>query len=88
MIEAISEADAAAEGLLSQRMDGPGGLWVNTWHWLPGIDPAEMYGSATSAYRALWSNLHTAEGQRWEDDPQAVCLTFRVVAGNIDQVPA
>ena len=40
------------------------------------------------AYEALWSSLHTKEGQRWEDNPEVVVLTFRVVRGNIDQVSA
>ncbi len=39
-------------------------------------------------YRDLWGMLHTAEGQRWDDNPDVIALTFRVVAGNIDQVAA
>lgn len=39
-------------------------------------------------YRQLWDSLHTDEGERWHDNPDVVALTFRVVRGNIDQVPA
>jgi hypothetical protein len=44
--------------------------------------------TAANCYAALWGSLHTDEGQRWQDNPDVVALTFRVVRGNIDQVPA
>jgi hypothetical protein len=37
-------------------------------------------------YRRLWSSLHTKDGQRWDDNPDVLVLTFRVMRGNIDQV--
>lgn len=38
-------------------------------------------------YRRLWQSLHKAEGQRWQDNPTVVALTFRVVKSNIDRMP-
>lgn len=39
-------------------------------------------------WRELWDTLHTKPGERWEDNPHVVALTFRVVRENIDKVPA
>lgn len=39
-------------------------------------------------YEDLWNSLHSEEGQRWQDNPDVVALTFRVVRANIDQVSA
>ena len=35
-------------------------------------------------YRDLWNSLHTAEGERWEDNPWVVAVTFEVNQGNLD----
>lgn len=35
-------------------------------------------------YRDLWDNLHTAEGERWDDNPEIIALTYRVERRNID----
>lgn len=60
-LQAISEADARAEGV-------------------------EMVANRNFAlgYALLWNSLHTANGQRWDDDPPVVALTLRVERGNID----
>jgi hypothetical protein len=39
-------------------------------------------------FEDLWNSLHTADGERWSDNPDVVALTFRVVRGNIDRIAA
>lgn len=36
-------------------------------------------------YLDLWQSLHDKLGQRWEDNPEVLVLTFRVERGNIDR---
>lgn len=76
-LHAITSADAIAEGIEPV----PGG-------WRDYRDESRAVPFADTAYKFLWSSLHQAEGQRWEDNPNVLVLTFRVVRGNIDQVPA
>jgi hypothetical protein len=40
------------------------------------------------AWVALWNGLHTKPGERWEDNPEIVALTFSVHHCNIDRMPA
>lgn len=35
-------------------------------------------------WRQLWDSLHTAEGERWDDNPWIVAISFEVHHGNID----
>lgn len=35
-------------------------------------------------WRQLWDSLHTAEGERWDDNPWIVAVSFDVHHGNID----
>lgn len=35
-------------------------------------------------YHRLWDTLHDADGERWEDNPQVVALTFEVISQNVD----
>ena len=44
--------------------------------------------SAHESYATLWNSLHAAEGERWQDNPEIVALTFRVERSNIDQLAA
>lgn len=76
-LHAITSTDAIAEGV--ER--APGG-WRNY------LDPARSVPFADTAYKFLWQSLHQGEGQRWEDNPEVLVLTFRVVRGNIDQISA
>ncbi len=39
-------------------------------------------------YAELWNSLHTAEGERWDDNPWIVAVTFEVHHGNIDEAQA
>lgn len=93
-LQASTWDDARAEGLDALSKDGKlvkygisdrDGLPGNDddgWHWQEwNVDP-------TAAYARLWSTLHTKPGERWEDNPAVVALTFRVLRGNIDEVTA
>lgn len=39
-----------------------------------------------SEFRSLWNRLHKKEGERWEDNPDLVALSFRVIKANVDLV--
>lgn len=39
---------------------------------------------ASDAFMDLWDSLHTKPGERWEDNPEIVALTFRVHPCNVD----
>lgn len=77
-LQAIREADAIAEGLI-YRPHLEAWAAVNDPSWPTFTDPRR-------SYRGLWDHLHTKPGERWNDNPEVVALTFRVVRGNIDQV--
>ena len=52
-----------------------------------GLGDQELHGmEARGWFRDLWNSLHTAEGERWEDNPWVVAITFDVRRGNIDEV--
>ena len=79
-VQEISEADADAEGF--------GGDYPTNV--LPDVFPGEPddWGHLTlpECYGHLWNSLHTKPGERWEDDPWIVAITFDVHHGNIDTV--
>jgi len=81
-LQAISEADAIAEGVIEDPDKGfcvPGVEHPNRdFPWLSRSTARGMYG-------ALWDTLH-GPGQ-WLGNPDVVALTFRVVLGNIDRPP-
>ena len=96
-LQAISEDDAFDEGIeedvwdqapVARDYSKPDAWFVG---WSMGINPpctsVEADRVCRESYRTLWSSLHSARGQRWEDNPDALVLTFRVERGNIDQVP-
>ncbi|MBH0112685.1 hypothetical protein I5E68_06940 [Novosphingobium sp. YJ-S2-02] len=37
-------------------------------------------------FAELWNSLHTTKGERWEDNPWIVAVSFNVHRGNIDEV--
>jgi len=80
-LQDCSEADAIAEGI--QRDSIPDGLIPggNTSFGYPGYSG---FDTAISAYTALWNSLHTAEGERWQDNPWVCAISFTVHRGNID----
>lgn len=74
-LRAIPGHDALREGV-----EREGGDWKNY-----GADEPCL--SARESYATLWDALHTAEGERWQDNPRVVALAFRVERGNIDRIP-
>jgi hypothetical protein len=91
-LQAISEADCLAEGPrvkgyaeFGRAMHGGpsslDGIMVHT-------DQSHVYATPRCWYRELWSSLHTADGERWEDNPSVVAIMFRVERGNIDRIVA
>lgn len=75
-LQAITEADAEAEG-----MDEP---------YLGDADPPweeqAIIVSRRMQYRNLWNRLNDKDGRRWTDNPEVVVITFRVVPANIDKL--
>lgn len=73
-VQEISEDDARAEGAVPVE---------NGWSYEPGN--IRLCGSsAPGAYYCLWQSLHTKPGERWEDNPEVVALTFTPHQCNID----
>lgn len=80
-LQEISDNDALAEGLVEYPADMSPSYW--------GVDtlPSEARRlNPGNAFAQLWQSLHTADGERWQDNPEIVALTFRVERGNIDQI--
>jgi hypothetical protein len=78
-LQDISEADAIAEGVVQLRA----GEWLDYVSGDLGRGVAPV-----ASYASLWNSLHHEDGERWEDNPFVVALTFSVAQHNIDQVPA
>jgi len=53
----------------------------------PGLGEGNQH-LPVSWYMHLWQSLHDKEGQRWEDNPEVLVLTFSVRHGNIDRISA
>ncbi|SDA15177.1 hypothetical protein [Sphingomonas sp. NFR15] len=87
-LQAISEADAAAEGAMPVPVGAPPGISDLTgWTHGQAIEPPDdCFLSAIASFRHLWRSLHAVGGARWEDNPNVVALTFRVERGNIDRI--
>jgi hypothetical protein len=80
-LQAISDADAIAEGVACWVCGGPvDGTSEND------CDCFHTRAAAIASYAVLWETLH-GEGS-WEANPFVVAVSFHVVRGNIDQVPA
>jgi len=79
-LQAISRADAIAEGLslASSQIE-------EFWRW-PKPYHENLWLSPPAAYRHLWNELHGPDA--WDANPWVVALTFRVERGNIDQIGA
>lgn len=73
----VNRWDAIAEGPLPfPTHRGP--LWL--WPGEPGLPCV----SPVAALRASWRKTHGTAGERWEDNPDVVVLTFRLRRTNID----
>lgn len=90
-LQDISEADCIAEG---PRVKGwaqfGAGRWGDKPSSLDGVmvhtDQEHVYATPRCWYRELWQSLHTKPGERWDDNPWVLALTYDVLKGNIDRV--
>ncbi len=89
-VQEISETDAIAEGMVyvdhGFRADGQ---LAEGWHHNP--DQAALgsnfcFPSARAAFANLWCTLHGK--QSWDDNPDVVAISFRVIKANIDALEA
>lgn len=92
-LQAISEDDAIAEGV--ERGEHPITGEIDGWqdysihHAGPHKGKRHPHAivpwkSAALSFQSLWETLHGMEG--WQDNPDVVALTFRVVRDNVDQI--
>jgi hypothetical protein len=79
-LQAISDHDAMAEGI--ERA----GLPLSGWRDYQGRYTCAL--SGRESFASLWDSLHDKPGERWQDNPELVALTFTVCHGNIDQIGA
>lgn len=75
-LQECSEADAWAEGI-----DDESDLYINAERKVSAGAPMAV---ACLTYADLWNSLHTAEGERWQDNPWVVAVSFEVHRGNIN----
>ncbi|WP_422057368.1 hypothetical protein [Sphingomonas sp.] len=88
-LQAISEDDAWAEGVCQAVEDaGRTAFGESCSDEMRRMIVTSIIGSGATAYRWLWESLHDKEGQRWEDNPEVLVLTFSVRHGNIDRIVA
>jgi hypothetical protein len=88
-LQAISEDDAWAEGVCQAVEDaGRTAFGESCSDEMRRMIVTSIIGSGATAYRWLWESLHDKEGQRWEDNPEVLVLTFSVQHGNIDRIAA
>ncbi len=91
-LQATSEADAIAEGIHRIGVEYGAGTKPTSFDEGPNFYTVDVDGGALSAptaaevYALLWDHLHGAGS--WAENPDVLALTFHVIAGNIDQVPA
>ena len=83
-LQAISEADAIAEGITQYPAEGPHRGGAPYWTAERNSAAAISRCTPVDAYAALWDSLHTAPGTRWADEPWIVAVSFDVAHGNID----
>lgn len=78
-LQEITEADAKAEGAMFY--DGRG-VGHSGWR----HDYSDVYPTARHSFAALWSKLHTKLGERPQDNPKIVALSFEVIQKNVDDI--
>jgi hypothetical protein len=76
----ISEADAIAEGI--DRNPVQHGTWIA----YPERSSGAGWADPRMSFGSLWRTLHTEPGNRWEDNPMVVAVTFTVHRVNIDKM--
>ncbi len=77
-VQDISREDAIAEGL----------EWVAPGMWAVDRTLPIIGDCPRLVFSELWNSLHTELGERWDDNPWIVAVTFEVNRGNIDTTPA
>jgi hypothetical protein len=88
-LQDISEADAIAEGVAEYPCEGPHrGPCATYWSAEQGRPEHGARTTPVAAFKALWETLHTKPGERWEDNPWIVAVSFDVHRGNIDRSEA
>ena len=76
-LQDISEADCVVEGarvkgyVSFRRASSLDGVMVHT-------DQEHVYATPRCWYRELWGSLHTKDGERWDDNPEVVAVSFEV----------
>jgi len=73
----INGTDAEAEGVFQHVAP----------HSVAKVFRGERGSEAVRYFSELWDSLHSRDGERWQDSPWIVAITFDVHAGNIDAVP-
>lgn len=84
-LQECSEAAAKAEGIEGFACIG-GQAWRH-YGGGSGFNKTDPNSPAKRSYSTLWDTLHTAEGERWRDNPWIVAVSFDVHRGNIDAEP-
>ncbi len=72
-LQDISEKDAESEGVVMTGRVG--------WE-----EASDYGGTYRYLFAHLWDSLHAKPGERWEDNPLVVALTFSVHLRNIDEM--
>ncbi len=85
-LQEISEGDAWAEGVCQAIEDEANTKFGDVTVEERRAIVRGYIGSGVNAYRWLWESLRGADG--WAANPFVVAIGFRVIRGNIDQVPA
>lgn len=85
-LQDISEADCIAEGAKVRGWASFGAGFNSLDGVMVHTDRPAVYATPRAWYRELWDSLRPKEGERWQDNPEVVTVTFAVVKRNIDQI--
>jgi hypothetical protein len=77
-LQAITEDDAVAEGVVHETTTASGKFYRN-------YDNPACPISAYGAFRSLWNHLHGGE-EAWAENPWVIAITFTTKIGNIDDI--
>ena len=82
-LQAISEADAEAEGIERDRETGS--WWGAEGSAVtPGATP--RFSHSENAFRSIWDSIYEARGDGWSSNQWVAALTFRVHRCNVDKI--
>ena len=82
-LQVISDADAIAEGI--ERHPATPTLW-RRGPLIGDQNKVDCTAFPELAFRSIWEALHDKPGERWNDNPWIVAISFDVHHGNIDAV--